>query len=82
MNIQIYDLYSTHEPQLIHELTSSEMKNINGGISSRRSRNRNPNTTDRSELSALLADVNSSIANWRLELNETLDNLRVERLDV
>ncbi len=81
MGIQIYDLYSTHEVQMIDKLTSSEMKNINGGIMNRRRRDRNPTTTDRSDLSPLVADIKTNVGNWRLELNKTIDNLREERLD-
>jgi hypothetical protein len=66
---------------MIDKLTSSEMKNINGGIMNRRRRDRNPTTTDRSNLSALVADIKTNVGNWRLELNKTIDNLREERLD-
>lgn len=81
MGIQIYDLYSSSEAQLIHDLTSAQMKTINGGIAYRRGRNRRTSTTDRSELSALLQEVNKSVQNWRLELNQTLDNLGQTELD-
>jgi hypothetical protein len=81
MGIQIYDLYSSSEAQLIHDLTAAEMKNINGGITSRRSRYRRTSTTDRSDLSALMQDVNTSVQNWRLELNQTLDNLGQAELE-
>jgi hypothetical protein len=66
---------------MIDKLTSSEMKNINGGIMNRRRRDRNPTTTDRSDLSPLVADIKTNVGNWRLELNKTIDNLREERLD-
>jgi hypothetical protein len=66
---------------MIDKLTSSEMTNINGGIMNRRRRDRNPTTTDRSDLSGLMADIKTNVGNWRLELNKTIDNLREERLD-
>ncbi|MGM3304813.1 hypothetical protein ACSQ6I_02325 [Anabaena sp. WFMT] len=84
MDIKIYDLYPGNDAQFLDEQTSLEMANIKGGLTNvfnnnngRRRRRSDPSTTTgSSELSVLMEDINTSVAAWRVELNDSLDNLR------
>ncbi|AFZ55755.1 hypothetical protein H6G54_21550 [Anabaena cylindrica FACHB-243] len=87
IGIKIYDLYPGNDAQFLDEQTSLEMTNIQGGLTNvfnnnngRGRRRSEPSTTtggsSSSDLSALIEDINTSLAAWRLELNGSLDNLR------
>ncbi|MFM6184011.1 MAG: hypothetical protein ACKPA8_21390, partial [Dolichospermum sp.] len=67
---------------ILDELTPWEIKNINGGYMTRREMARynmtnNTNTTNATDFSTMIKEINSSIAQWKITLQDTTDSLGV-----
>jgi len=67
---------------ILDELTLWEMKNINGGYMTRRDMARynmtnSNNTTNTNDFSTMLKEINSSIAQWKITLEDTTDTLGI-----
>ena len=73
MDIKISDLYPNGDGDLLQEVTPGEMVNIQGGV---RRRRRNSNSVESGDISQILGRVNDNLERWRVEINDTLDQLR------
>jgi hypothetical protein len=82
MKIIVSELGTTISEAILDELTPWEMKNINGGYMTRRDMERynmtnSNNTTNTTDFSTMLKEINSSIAQWKITLQDTTDSLGI-----
>ncbi|MBE9218678.1 hypothetical protein [Dolichospermum flos-aquae] len=82
MKIIISELGKKIPEPILDELTLWEMKNINGGYMTRRDMARynmtnSNNTTNTNDFSTMLKEINSSIAQWKITLQDTTDTLGI-----
>ena len=83
MKIIVSELGTTILEPILDELTPWEMKNINGGYMTRRQMarynmtNSNNTTTNTNDFSTMIKEINSSIAEWKITLQDTTDSLGV-----
>ena len=82
MKIIVSELGTTISEAILDELTPWEMKNINGGYMTRRDMARynmtnSNNTTNTNDFSTMLKEINSSIAQWKITLEDTTDTLGI-----
>ncbi|MFM5890827.1 MAG: hypothetical protein ACKOQS_21475 [Dolichospermum sp.] len=82
MKIIISELEKMISEPILDELTPWEIKNINGGYMTRREMARynmtnNTNTTNATDFSTMIKEINSSIAQWKITLQDTTDSLGV-----
>ncbi|GCL40450.1 hypothetical protein H6F39_15460 [Anabaena sp. FACHB-1250] len=82
MKIIISELGKKIPEPILDELTLWEMKNINGGYMTRRDMARynmtnSNNTTNTNDFSTMLKEINSSIAQWKITLEDTTDTLGI-----
>lgn len=83
MKIIISELGKKIPEPILDELTLWEMKNINGGYMTRREMarynmtNNNNTTTNTNDFSTMLKEINSSIAQWKITLEDTTDTLGI-----
>jgi len=83
MKIIVSELGTTISEAILDELTPWEMKNINGGYMTRRDMarynmtNNNNTTTNTNDFSTMIKEINSSIAEWKITLQDTTDSLGV-----
>ncbi|MFM6243540.1 MAG: hypothetical protein ACKPFD_03470 [Dolichospermum sp.] len=82
MKIIISKLEKMISEPILDELTPWEIKNINGGYMTRREMARynmtnNTNTTNATDFSTMIKEINSSIAQWKITLQDTTDSLGV-----
>lgn len=83
MKIIVSELGTTISEAILDELTPWEMKNINGGYMTRRQMarynmtNSNNTTTNTNDFSTMIKEINSSIAEWKITLQDTTDSLGV-----
>ncbi|MBD2443308.1 hypothetical protein H6G25_08895 [Dolichospermum sp. FACHB-1091] len=83
MKIIVSELGTTISEAILDELTPWEMKNINGGYMTRREMarynmtNSNNTTTNTNDFSTMIKEINSSIAQWKITLQDTTDSLGV-----
>ncbi|MCZ2201007.1 hypothetical protein [Cylindrospermopsis raciborskii] len=73
MDIKISDLYLNGDGDLLQQVTPGEMVNIKGGV---RRRRRNSNSVESGDISQVLGRVNDNLERWRVEIDDTLDQLR------
>lgn len=73
MDIKVSDLYPHGDGNLLQDLTSGEMVKIQGGV---RRRRRNSNSVESGDISQVLGRVNDNLERWRVEIDDTLDQLR------
>jgi len=77
--ITISDLHLSSDNQSINELNDWEMKTVEGGVVTRRrpSRNTSGGSTDSSDtLNNALSNIDNLLADLRVEIGETMNNLR------
>ncbi len=83
MRIIISELETRISEPILDELTPWEIKNINGGYMTRRDMarynmtNSNNTTTNTNDFSAMIKEINSSITQWKITLQDTTDSLGV-----
>jgi hypothetical protein len=83
MKIIVSELGTTISEAILDELTPWEMKNINGGYMTRRDMarynmtNNNNTTTNTNDFSTMIKEINSSISQWKITLQDTTDSLGV-----
>lgn len=83
MRIIISELETRISEPILDELTPWEIKNINGGYMTRRDMarynmtNNNNTTTNTNDFSAMIKEINSSITQWKITLQDTTDSLGV-----
>jgi hypothetical protein len=82
MKIIVSELGTTISEAILDELTPWEMKNINGGYMTRRDMERynmtnSNNTTNTTDFSTMLKEINSSIAKWKITLQDTTESLGI-----
>lgn len=83
MKIIISELGRRIPEPILDELTPWDMKNINGGYLTRRDMarynmtNSNNTTTNTNDFSTMIKEINSSIAEWKITLQDTTDSLGV-----
>ncbi|MEY3402223.1 MAG: hypothetical protein RLZZ86_1838 [Cyanobacteriota bacterium] len=83
MKIIVSELGTTILEPILDELTPWEMKNINGGYMTRREMarynmtNNNNTTTNTNDFSTMIKEINSSISQWKITLQDTTDSLGV-----
>jgi len=82
MKIIVSELGTTISEAILDELTPWEMKNINGGYMTRREMERynmdnSNNTTNTTDFSSMLQEINSSITKWKTTLQDTTDGLGI-----
>ncbi|WP_061546011.1 hypothetical protein [Cylindrospermopsis raciborskii] len=73
MDIKISDLSLNGDGDLLQQVTPGEMVNIKGGV---RRRRRNSNSVESGDISQVLGRVNDNLERWRVEIDDTLDQLR------
>lgn len=73
MDIKVSDLYPYGDGNLLQDLTSGEMVKIQGGV---RRRGRNSNSVESGDISQVLGRVKDNLERWRVEIDDTLDQLR------
>ena len=83
MKIIISELGKKIPEPILDELTLWEMKNINGGYMTRREMarynmtNNNNTTTNTNDFSTMIKEINRSIAQWKITIQDTTDSLGV-----
>ena len=77
MRITISELKSSISESLLDELTPWEMKNLTGGYTTRRERQK-AEKSNINDLSELLKQIDDDIDKWKTSLGETANNLRKE----
>ncbi len=74
MKITISELEMRISEPILDELTPWEMKTLKGGYVMKKDR-RNPSTTNTTDLSTLLKELDSSMEKWKISLKDTTDSL-------
>jgi hypothetical protein len=77
VKITISELELRISEPILDELTPWEMKTLKGGYTMRKDR-RNPATTNSTDLSTLLKELDSSMEKWKITLKDTTDSLRTK----
>ena len=75
MKITISELELRISEPILDELTPWEMKTLKGGYTMRKDRINPPITTNTTDLSTLLKELDSSMEQWKLSLKDTTDSL-------
>ncbi|KHG40132.1 MULTISPECIES: hypothetical protein [Aphanizomenon] len=80
MKITISELELRISEPILDELTPWEMKTLKGGYVMRKDRINPPITTNTTDISTLLKELDSSMEQWKISLKDTTDSL-INRFD-